>query len=243
MNVAWHAGWMLVEIYSDVVCPWCYIGKRRFEEAMAQYPRRDEVTVVWKPFQLDPTARSTATPVAEAYAKKFGGVEQAQRIIATVTDTAASVGLEFHMDRALRANTLDAHRLIAFAHEVGGSTLQGAMKERLLLAYFTEGANVADHTELTALAAEVGMDRSRVMELLAGDEGLSEVRAEIAEAAERDITAVPTFVFDGKWSVPGAQEPDTFLRVLNKLMPDIDESLVCEDIVCEVAQPAIADAG
>jgi len=226
---------MLVEIYSDVVCPWCYIGKRRFEEAMAQYPRRDEVTVVWKPFQLNPTARSTGTPVVEAYAKKFGGLEQAQRIIATVTDTAASVGLEFHMDRALQANTLDAHRLIAFAHDVGGSALQGAMNERLLLAYFTQGRNVGEHAELAALAAEVGMDRSQVMEFLVGDEGLSEVRAEIAEAAERDITAVPTFVFDGKWSVPGAQEPDTFLRVLGKLMPDIDAS--------EVAQSAIADAG
>ena len=226
---------MLVEIYSDVVCPWCYIGKRRFEEAMAQYPRRDEVTVVWKPFQLNPTARSTATPVVEAYAKKFGGLEQAQRIIATVTDTAASVGLEFHMDRALQANTLDAHRLIAFAHDVGGSALQGAKNERLLLAYFTQGRNVAEHAELAALAAEVGMDRSQVMEFLVGDEGLSEVRAEIAEAAERDITAVPTFVFDGKWSVPGAQEPDTFLRVLDKLMPDFDAS--------GVAQSAIADAG
>ena len=234
---------MLVEIYSDVVCPWCYIGKRRFEAALAQYPRRDEITVVWKPYQLDPSARSTGTPVAEAYAKKFGGPEQAERIIRTVSDTAATVGLDFHMDIALRANTLDAHRVIAMAHTVGKAVLQDAMKERLLLAYFTQGRDVGDHAELSRLAAEVGLDGDAVMEMLAGDVGKAEVRAELAAAADQDITSVTTFLFYASWCVPGAQEPDTFLRVLDRLMPDIDMSLACEGDACEVAQPSTADAG
>ena len=234
---------MLVEIYSDVVCPWCYIGKRRFEAALAQYPRRDEITVVWKPYQLDPGARSIGTPVAEAYARKFGGPEQAQRIIATVSETAASVGLDFRMDIALRANTLDAHRVIALAHTVGGPALQDAMKERLLRAYFTEGRDVGDRAELAGLAGEVGLETEAVTAMLAGDEGVAEVQAELAAAADQDITAVPTFVFDRRWSVPGAQEPDTFLRVLDRLLPDIDPAVVCEGDACEVAQPSAADAG
>ncbi len=103
---------MVIEIYSDVVCPWCYIAKRKFEMALEQFPRRDEVEVVWRPYQLDPRAPRTPSPVADAYAKKFGGPEQASRIIDKVTEVAAEVGVEFRMDRALRANTFDAHRVI-----------------------------------------------------------------------------------------------------------------------------------
>jgi len=145
---------MLVEIYSDVVCPWCYIGKRRFEAALERFEGRDDVTVVYKPYQLDPRAPTEPTPVVDAYARKFGGPEDAMRIIERVTDTAAPEGLEFHLEIAQRANTFDAHRLLAYAHERG---LQAAMKERLLQAYFVEGKDVADHAQLAALAALHGV--------------------------------------------------------------------------------------
>jgi len=202
---------MLVEIYSDVVCPWCYIGKRRFEAALERFEGRDDVTVVYKPYQLDPRAPTEPTPVVDAYARKFGGPEEAMRIIERVTDTAAPEGLEFHLEIAQRANTFDAHRLLAYAHERG---LQAAMKERLLQAYFVEGKDVADHAQLAALAADVGLDEAEVAAFLASDAGVDDLRDELRDSVERGITAVPTFVFAGLWSVPGAQDPDTMLRVL-----------------------------
>jgi predicted DsbA family dithiol-disulfide isomerase len=202
---------MLVEIYSDVVCPWCYIGKRRFEDALARFDGRDDVTVVFKPFQLDPNAPRQPTPVLDAYARKFGGPEEAARIVERVTSMAAPEGLDFHLDIAQRANTFDAHRVIAFAARHGR---QGAMKERLLRAYFIEGRHVGDHAELAALAGEVGLDRDEVAAFLASDDGVAELRDELFDSLERGVSAVPTFVFEGRWAVPGAQDADTMLRVL-----------------------------
>jgi predicted DsbA family dithiol-disulfide isomerase len=202
---------MLVEIYSDVVCPWCYIGKRRFEAALERFDGRDEVQVVFKPFQLDPRAPTQPTPVADAYARKFGGPHEAARIIEQMTATAAAEGLDFHLDVAQRANTFDAHRLLAFAL---GHGRQDAMKERLLQAYFVEGKDVADHDQLADLAADVGLDRAEVAAFLRSDEGTEALRQELRDSLERGISAVPTFVFAGLWSVPGAQDPDTMLRVL-----------------------------
>ena len=206
---------MRVEIWSDVVCPWCYIGKRRFEQALENFDGRDGVEVVFRPFQLDPTAPpGVATPVADVYARKFGGPERAAQIIGHVTDVAAASGIEFHLDRAVRANTLLAHRLLWFAEPRG---VQIALKEELLRAYFTDGRNVGDPDVLVELAERVGLDRDEVEEFLASDAGTGEVRAELAVAAENDITAVPTFVFGGRWSVPGAQDVEVFERVLQRV--------------------------
>jgi len=202
---------MQVEIYSDVVCPWCYIGKRRFEEALSRFEGRDDVTVVFKPFQLDPNAPNVPTPVLDAYARKFGGPEEAARIMERVTSAAAPEGLDFHLEIAQRANTFDAHRLIAFADRHGR---QVAMKERLLQAYFIEGRHVGDHEQLAELAADVGLDRDDVAAFLASDDGVAELRADLLESLERGVSAVPTFVFEGRWAVPGAQDADTMLRVL-----------------------------
>ena len=131
-----------VEIWSDVVCPWCYIGKRRFEEALSRFGGSDQVEVTYRAFQLDPTAAPGVTmPVVEAYARKFGGPERAAEMIANITGLAAAEGLEFHLERAQRANTLLAHRLLWFAEQRG---VQEATKEALLRAYFTDGQNVAD---------------------------------------------------------------------------------------------------
>ncbi len=231
---------MRVEIWSDVVCPWCYIGKRKFETALAQFEGRDDVEVVWRPYQLDPNAPpGSATPVAEAYARKFGGPEMAQQIIAKVSGAAAEVGLEFHMERAVRANTLGAHRLLRLAEHEYGLETQNALKERLLQAYFMDGLNVDDPDTLVELAVAAGLDRERAFELLDSDEGVAETRAEIAQANELDITAVPTFVFDGRWAIPGAQEPELFLRAFTRVaelqaQEAVAAANACADEACEI---------
>ena len=205
-----------VEIWSDVVCPWCYIGKRRFETSVAELADEIDVHVVFKPFQLDPTASpGKAGPVLDAYAKKFGGPERAQEIIDHVTAVAADSGIQFRMDRALRANTLLAHRLLWLARATDN---QVALKERLLQAYFIDGLDIGDPEVLATCAADTGLDHDRVLEFLDSDDGVAEVHNEMRAAAEMEITAVPTFVFDGKWMVPGAQEPETFAQVLRKVV-------------------------
>src|SRR4051794_29594402 len=198
---------MRVEIWSDVVCPWCYIGKRRFETALANVAaRRDTsgIDVVYRPFQLDPRAApGVVQPVAEAYAKKFGGPERAAEIMAHVTRTAAADGIEFHLDRAQRANTLLAHRLIAFAEHHGH---QAEVKERLMEAYFVDGANIGDLDVLRQCAADVGLDSDEALRFIESDEANAEVMEHLAEAAANGITAVPTYVFNQQWAVPGAQD-------------------------------------
>jgi len=211
---------VLVEVWSDVVCPWCYIGKRRFEAALDRFDGADEVEIVFRPFQLDPTAPVGATtPVSEVYARKFGGPDEARRVIGHVTSVAAESGLEFHLEKAQRANTLDAHRVLWFAEERG---CQAEVKERLLRAYFVDGENVGDRDTLARIAAESGLDEDEVADMLDSTAGVGEVREQMAIAASLGITAVPTYVIDGKWSIPGAQDPETFLRVLEKLQ-DADE--------------------
>lgn len=227
---------MKVEIWSDVVCPWCYIGKRRFEAAVARAGADVEIT--WRAYQLDPTAPiGRATPVAEAYARKFGGPEQAERIIRHVTGIAAESGIEFRMDRALRANTLDAHRLIAWAE---GHGRQSDMKQRLLEAYFTDGLDVGDRDTLARLAGEIGLDAEAAARFLDGTEGVDQVRADLEGAASMDITAVPTFVFEGQWMVPGAQDVEVFERVLARVAQmsadaaESDAAAACSGEACEI---------
>ena len=205
-----------VEIWSDVICPWCYIGKRRFEAAIAELGDEIDVDIVFRPYQLDPTASpGKAGPVLDAYAKKFGGVERAHEIIDHVTAVAAASGIEFRMDRGLRANTFLAHRLLWLAQATGH---QIALKERLLQAYFIDGLDIGDPDVLAGCAADVGLDHDRVRGFLDSDDGVDEVRRELGSAQELEITAVPTFVFDGKWMVPGAQDPDTFVQVLRRVV-------------------------
>jgi predicted DsbA family dithiol-disulfide isomerase len=205
-----------VEIWSDVVCPWCYIGKRRFEAAIAEVAGEIDVGVVFRPYQLDPTASpGKAQPVVEAYAKKFGGPERARQIIEHVTGVASDSGLRFRMDQALRANTLLAHRLLWFAQATGH---QIALEERLFQAYFIDGLDIGDPDVLARCAADVGLDAAAVSAFLESDEGLDEVRRALESAAQMEITAVPTYVFDGKWMVPGAQDAETFAQVLRTVV-------------------------
>lgn len=209
-----------VEIWSDVVCPWCYIGKRRFERALdALRTEADpvEVNVVYRAYQLDPTAPvGRSTPVTEAYAKKFGGPERAQAIIDHVTRTAAEDGLQFRMDRAQRSNTLFAHRLLWWAGSRGEST-QSALKEALLQAYFVDGGHVGDVDLLAEIAAPIlECTSDDVRQFLVSDRGVGEVNEELARAASHGITGVPTYVINGQWAIPGAQDSDTFERVLRR---------------------------
>jgi predicted DsbA family dithiol-disulfide isomerase len=207
---------MRVEIWSDVVCPWCYIGKRRFETALANLGDAVEVEYVYRPYQLDPTASPGKTaPVIETYSKKFGGPERAAEIIRNVTAVAAESGIEFHMDRALRANTLLAHRALWYAESIGGP--QAALKERLMQAYFSDGDNIGDPDVVATCAADVGIDREEIVAFLEGDGGIGEVNEMLAQAAAHGITAVPTFVIDGQWAIPGAQDVEVFERVLAKI--------------------------
>lgn len=214
-----------VEVWSDVVCPWCYIGKRKFASGLEQVRAElaeagVDVTfeVSYHPHQLDPTAApGVASPVLAAYAKKFGGPERAAAIIANVSERAAEVGLEFRMERALRANTLLAHRLIWMAGQTDSPVAQDAVKERLLEAYFHDGANIGDPDVLADCASEVGFDRDDVHQFLASGRGTDEVLAELDRASDNGITAVPTYVVNGRWAIPGAQEPDTFAQVLRRM--------------------------
>ena len=221
---------MTVEVWSDVICPWCYIGKRKFATGLAQAEAElaaegisVDFDVTYRPYQLDPTAAPGVTrPVADAYAKKFGGPERAAAIIEHLTARAAEVGLEFRMDRALRANTLLAHRLIWFAGRPESPVDQDAMKERLLRAYFMDGLDIGDPEVLADCAAEIGMDRDHTYDFLASGRGADEVRADLDEASDHGITAVPTYVVNGRWAIPGAQEPETFAQVLRKMAAQAD---------------------
>jgi predicted DsbA family dithiol-disulfide isomerase len=213
---------VIVEVWSDVVCPWCYIGKRRFETAAARLANDSEfdhsLDVVYRPFQLDPNAPpGTTMPAVEAYARKFGGPERAAAIIDHVTSIAAAEGLEFHLDRAQRANTRDAHRALWYARQSGPPEAQAALKERLLAAYFTDGSNIADPDLLATEGDRAGLGRDDVRRMLDSDEGIAEVAQSLAFAADAGITAVPTYVIDRRWSIPGAQDPDVFVQVLRRL--------------------------
>ncbi len=203
---------MKVEIYSDVACPWCYIGKRRFEQALAEYPGADEVEVVYRPYQLDPGAPATARPLLKALGEKFG--PGAAAMAGNVTAAARGEGITMDFERALAANTLGAHRLLRLAQHEHGAAVQHALAEALFAAHFTHGADIGDAEVLAGLASGAGMDAERVRAYLASGEGLAEVREEIRAAREIGVTAVPTFVFEGRYGVQGAQPPATFLQTM-----------------------------
>ncbi len=206
---------MKVEIYSDVVCPWCYIGERRFARALSAFPRAGEVEVVFRPYQLDAEAPVTPRPLLESLGRKFGS--RVPEMLSRVSGAARDEGIEMRWDEALAVNTLTAHRLLRFAEHEYGPAVQRSVAERLFDAHFTRGANIADPALLAGLAAESGMDEERTCDYLETDEGLREVTAEIAEAQRLGIRAVPTFVFDGRYIVEGGQPAPTFLRALEEV--------------------------
>ncbi|MGN6302613.1 MAG: DsbA family oxidoreductase [Angustibacter sp.] len=212
-----------VEIWSDVVCPWCYIGKRRLEAAVAS--SGVPVEVAWRSFQLDPTApRESTEDVATYLGRKYGGGREAGLAMnERVAQVAAQDGLEYHLEQAQRANTVDAHRLLHLAAEHG---LQDALKERLLRAYFTEGQAVGDPEVLTALADEVGLPGERVRAVLGSDEYADDVAADQAEAQALGANGVPFFVIDRRYGVSGAQPVELFEQALRQAWSEKRPSLL-----------------
>jgi predicted DsbA family dithiol-disulfide isomerase len=208
---------MKVEIFSDVVCPWCAVGKRRLEAALGQFDHADEVEVVWRAYELDPHAPARREgDYAERLARKYGmSREQAVAANERLTATAAADGLDFHFERAQPGNTFDAHRLLHHAREAGPGR-QDALQERLFVAYFSEGAPIGEPETLVRLAAEVGLDPQECAEILDGTRYRDEVRSDEAAAFDLGVTGVPFFVVDGRFAIPGAQDAQTILAVLRR---------------------------
>jgi predicted DsbA family dithiol-disulfide isomerase len=204
-----------IEIWSDVACPWCYVGKRRFEAALARFEHRDEVRLTLRSFELDPEAPAErAGDRAEHLARKYGmSIEQAREAEAQMTRTAAGEGLDFRFDIARAGNTFDAHRLV---HLAAAHDLQDAMKERLLRAYFSDGQLVSDHETLVRLAGEVGLPEDEARAALAGERYADEVREDERTATELGISAVPTFVVDRRLGASGAHPPEALLDLLRQ---------------------------
>jgi predicted DsbA family dithiol-disulfide isomerase len=206
---------MDVDIWSDIACPWCYVGKRRLEAALQAFEHREQVRVVWHSFELDPQAPAAREGEAAAnLASKYGTTrEQALEMLERMTDVAAGDGLELHFERARSGNTFDGHRMIHLALAHGR---QDAMKERLMRAYLSEGELISDHDTLRRLALEVGLPAAEVDELLAGDRYAEEVRTDEHTAGRLGINAVPFFVVDRSIGAAGAQPPEYMLEMLRR---------------------------
>lgn len=206
---------MKVEIWSDIACPWCYVGKRRFERALEQFEHARDVEVVWRSFELDPHAPRTHTESQdELLAKKYGmPVEKARAMNERMTAEARKEGLDFHLDRVRVGNTFDAHRLVHLAAESGRAD---AMKERLMRAYFTEGEAVGDPATLVRLGIDVGLDEAKVREVVNGSAHAKDVRADEERARAFGISGVPFFAIDERYGVSGAQPSEVLLDALRQ---------------------------
>jgi len=232
---------MKVEIWSDVVCPWCYIGKRRFEAALEEFDHRDDVEVVWRAFELDPSApiRREAA-YATHLASKYGvSLPESQAMIDRMTETAAAEGLTFRFDIARPGNTFDAHRVVAFAAERGR---QDVVVERLFQATFSEGQPIGDPDALERLAGDAGLDADEVRAMLESDICRDEVHADERQAVAFGITAVPFFVVDRAYGVSGAQPADVLRDVLHQAWAATHEPALrmtgtrgpaCDDAGCD----------
>lgn len=206
---------MKVEIWSDVMCPFCYIGKRKFEQALAQFPHADAVEIEWKSFQLNPDMVTDPSLNVIAYLAEQKGwsLDHSRKMHDHVINMANEVGLTYNFEKAVVANSFDAHRLLQYAKASGKGD---AIEERLFKAYFTEGQNIADLQVLQKLAEEVGLPGEDVKAILATKALAEGVRRDIQEAQQIGVQGVPFFVFDRKFAVSGAQQPEVFLGALNK---------------------------
>jgi predicted DsbA family dithiol-disulfide isomerase len=228
-----------IEIYSDVVCPWCWIGEKRLLKALEG--SAEPVNITWRAFQLDPTSQSNGEPTLRALSRKFGGEQRVRGMFAHVTEVAKGEGLTMDFDHAITANTRDAHRLIWWAGQRGD---QRPMVEALHAAHFSHGQNIGSIDVLAAVAGGLGHDEQEVLDFLKSDAGVPEVDAELSGARELGISSVPTFIFAGKYSISGAQDPATIREVLDEvrrreaaspitpLVPSARQGEACEDDTC-----------
>ncbi len=234
---------MKVEIWSDVMCPFCYVGKKNFENALAQLPFKDKIDVEWKSFQLDPDLpeEGLSESVATYLAKRKGMPEQQiQGMIEHLKNAGQEVGIDFRQDISIPVNTLKAHRLSQFAKSKGKGN---EIEEVLFKAYFTEGKNVGNDEELLAIIEEIGLDKEEVKQFLATNDLLTEVQTDIAEASALGITGVPFFVIDRKYGISGAQPSDVFVDAITQAfqesqpkfeMKGNDDANLCGPDGCEV---------
>ena len=200
---------MHVAIVSDTICPWCYIGKRRFERANAGRPA--DLAVEWRPFQLNPDMPAEGVDRMRYLVSKFGPEERVAEIFTAIEQAGESEGIEFVFDRIARTpNTVDSHRLIEYA---GAHDAQDGVVESLFHRYFEQGEDISDHGVLTAAGVDGGLDEDELRRFLEGDDGLAEVRKESEAASRAGISGVPCFIFEGRYAVSGAQSPDVFERV------------------------------
>jgi predicted DsbA family dithiol-disulfide isomerase len=226
---------MNVEIWSDVMCPFCYIGKRKFEKALEQFPNKDKIQIIWKSFQLDPTTVTDPNlNTIDHLAKKKGwSKEQANETISHVSGIAKKVGLDFHFEKAVVANSFDAHRL---SHLAKKYAKQNELEEKLFAAYFTEGKNTADLETLVKIGTDIGLNEDEIRKVLNSETYSNEVKEDIEQAQQIGVKGVPFFVLDRKYAVSGAQESDTFLGALEKAyaesIPDAIEQLGTNDDLC-----------
>lgn len=205
-----------IDIWSDVICPWCFLGKRRFDAAVEQLGGLDGIEVRWRAFQLDPRATTEPGDLSRSVEAKYGP-GSFDTMVQRLVGLGLQEGIHYQFDIAKRVNTFDAHRLVAWAWGEAGATRQAALVERLFRAYFEEGANVADHAVLVALAGDAGLDPEAAAGVLASDRFAEDVRAELAGAVERGISGVPAFVIDDQFVIPGAQDTDTFVNLLGRV--------------------------
>ncbi len=214
---------MKVEIWSDVMCPFCYIGKRKFESALADFKYKDNIEVEWKSFQLNPNlktdpSKNTVQHLAET---KGWTMDYTRNTVKYVSEMAKGVGLNYDFDKAVVANSFDAHRFIQYAKTRGKGD---AAEERLFKAYFTEGKNTADHATLIQLGTEIGLDAADVKKVLESSDFATEVNIDIRQAEQIGVSGVPFFVLDRKYAVSGAQDPNVFLSSLEKAWEDYSKS-------------------
>jgi predicted DsbA family dithiol-disulfide isomerase len=241
---------MKIEVWSDFVCPFCYIGKRRLENALAQFPHREQVQVEFKSFELDPNSpKYSGKSIHEALAAKYGmTVEQAKKTNEGVGQHAASVGLTFNFDEMKPTNTFDAHRLAKFAKEKGK---EAEMTEKLLYAYFTESKEISDHETLADIAEATGLDREEALHILQDKNAFAnDVRIDEGIAQQYGISGVPYFIINQKYAISGAQPPETFANALQKVWEEENASTPkfqdlsgesAEDASCEDGNCAIPD--
>ena len=231
---------MKVEIWSDIACPWCFVGKRRFEKALAAFPERDALDIVWRSFELDPQAPTRQDrPSVELLASKYRmAPSQAQGMLDNMTATGAGEGIEFRFDRSISGNTFDAHRLIHFA---ATHDKRAEMVECLFRAYFTEGEAMGDRPTLARLAADIGLDATAVTAMLDSDAYAADVRADEARAQQFGITGVPFFAIDEKYGVSGAQTAEIIVQALQQALSESDPVVItapsgdaCDDDTCAI---------
>ncbi len=210
---------MKVEIWSDVMCPFCYIGKRRFEKALDELPGKENIEVIWKSFQLNPDLKTDPTKNVNQYLSEVKGMsmERAAQLNQQVTEMAAGEGLQYDLDRAIIANSMNAHR---FSHFALSKNKQDEAEEQLFKAYFTEGKNTDDIEILINLGKSIGLDETELREVLESDRFTDDVRRDIYESQQLGVRGVPFFVFDRKYAVSGAQESGVFFQNLDKSLEE-----------------------